>query len=210
MKTFPQYYLRTLWRPSQTFSDLLADPRRSRFGWYAILINMFLYTMVYVNLTIGGGAPSSFTPWLAIPKESYYYYDRFLLAPSMLICWIAASGIVQLASKPFGGSGTFEDTLSVLGFSIGIACLASLLHDFPDTLLGALGVLDLREYEVLLNSPTIWRTILWICYGTSFILFVILFWKAVKVVQKIGSIPAFFVGQLGFLTYQTLFLVFNR
>jgi hypothetical protein len=171
---------------------------------------MFLYTMVYVNLTIGGGAPSSFTPWLAIPKESYYYFDRFLLAPSMLICWISAAGIVQLASKPFGGSGSFEDTLSVLGFSIGIACLASLLHDFPDTFLGAIGAIDLREYEVILNSPTIWRSILWLCYGTSFILFVVLFWKAVGAVQRIRPIPALFVGLLGFVTYQTLFLVFNR
>jgi hypothetical protein len=171
---------------------------------------MFLYTMVYVNLTIGGGAPSSFTPWLAIPKESYYFFDRFLLAPSMLICWISAAGIVQLASKPFGGSGSFEDTLGVLGFAIGLSCLASLLHDFPDTVLGAIGFIDLSEYEVVLNSPTIWRTILWSCYGTSFILFVVLFWKAVRVVQKIRPIPALLVGQLGFVTYQTLFLVFNR
>jgi hypothetical protein len=84
------------------------------------------------------------------------------------------------------------------------------LHDFPDTLLGAIGVLDLREYEIILNSPTIWRTILWLCYGTSFILSVVLFWKAVEAAQRLRPIPAFFVGLLGFLTYQTLFLVFNR
>ncbi len=210
MRTFAQYYFGTIWRPGQMFSDLLTDPRRFRFGWYAILINMLLYTMVYVHLTIGGGAPSSFTPWLAIPKESYYFFDMFILAPSMLICWVSAAGIVQLTSKLFGGSGRFEDTLSVLGFAIGIACLASLLHDFPDTFLGAIGVLDLREYEIMLNSPTIWRTILWLCYGTSFVLFVVLFWKAVGIAQKIRSLPAFFVGLLGFMTYQTLFLVFNR
>jgi len=171
---------------------------------------MFLYTWVYINLTIGGGAPSSFAPWLAIPKESYYFYDRFLLAPSMFICWISAAGLIQLASKPFGGSGSFEDTLSTLGFSIGIASLASLVHDFPDTLLGALGLLDLREYEVILNSITIWRTVLWTCYGASLILFVVLFSKAVRVVQRIPRIPAVLVGVLGYVTYQTLFLVFNR
>lgn len=210
MRTFFQYYYRTPWRPTQTFSELLTDPSRFRFGWYAILINMFLYTWVYINLTIGGGAPSSFAPWLAIPRESYYFYDRFLLAPSMFICWISAAGLIQLASKPFGGSGSFEDTLSTLGFSIGIASLASLVHDFPDTLLGALGLLDLREYEVMLNSPTIWRTVLWTCYGASFILFVVLFSKAVRVVQRIPRIPAVLVGVLGYVTYQTLFLVFNR
>lgn len=210
MRTFLQYYYRIPWHPSQTFTELLADPRRLRFGWYAIGITMVLYTWVYLDLTIGGGAPSSFAPWLAIPRESYYAYDRFLLAPSMLICWLSATGMIQILSKPFHGSGSFEDTLSIVGFAISIASLASLLHDFPDTLLGALGVLDLREYEVMLNSPTIWRTILWTCYGASLVLFVVLFWKTVRVVQRIPTIPALFVGSLGFLTYQVLFLVFNR
>ncbi|HEX9615442.1 MAG TPA: hypothetical protein VGA55_08035, partial [Bacteroidota bacterium] len=63
----------------------------------------------------------------------------------------------QLLSRFWGGKGSFEDTLSVLGFSISIACMASLLHDFSDAFLGAIGVLDLGEYEVSLNSPTIRR-----------------------------------------------------
>jgi hypothetical protein len=210
MNTFGQYYIGTLVHPTRTFADLLNDDRRLRFGWYAIGINMILYTWVYINLTQAQGAPSSFTPWLAIPKESYYYFNRFLLAPSMLICWISAAGLVQLLSKPFDGKGTFEDTLSLLGFAISISCLASLVHDLPDTVLGAVGFLNLREYEVALNSPTIWRTILWICYGTSFILFVLLFWKTVRAVHKIHPIPAFVIGCLGFVTYQVLFLVFNR
>ncbi len=210
MKTFSQYYFGIITRPNDTFSQLLADEKRFRYGWYAILLNMFLYTWVYVNLTIGGGAPSSFTPWLSIPKESYYFYDQFLLAPSMLICWISAAGIIYLLSKPFGGTGSFDDTLSVLGFSISISCLASLLHDLPDTFLGAIGLLDLRQYEIALNSPTIWRTILWICYGSSLVLFVLLFWRAVKITHKINNTAAFFIGLLGFVTYQTLFLVFNR
>lgn len=191
-------------------TELLEDDRRLRFGFIAIMINMILYTWVYVNLTIGGGAPSSFTPWLAIPKEQYYFYDRFLLAPSMFICWLSSAAFIQLTSKLFGGKGTFEDTVSVLGFAIGLSCLASLLHDFPDSLLGALGILDLKEYEIVLNSPTVWRTILWICYGSSFVLFVILFWKTVQVVQKLRPLRSFLIGLFGFVLYQTLFLVFNR
>jgi hypothetical protein len=210
MNTFRKYYIGTLLHPTRTFDALLNDGRRVRFGWYAIGINMVLYTWVYINLTIAGGAPSSFTPWLAISKESYYYFNRFLLAPSMLICWISAAGLIQLLSKPFGGKGTFEDTLSLTGFAIGISCLASLIHDLPDTFLGAIGLLNLREYEVALNSPTIWRTILWTCYVTSFVLFVHLFWRAVRAAQKLSSVVAFVIGLLGFVTYQVLFLVFNR
>lgn len=176
----------------------------------ALCINAVLYTLVYVNLTIAGGAPSSFTPFLAIPKDHYYFYNQFMLAPSMFLCWILAGGVIQLMSRFFGGKGTFEDTLSLLGFSISIACLASLLHDLPDTSLGALGIIDLNEYEVALNSPTIWRAILWFLYSFSLLWFIVLFTKAVRVVQRINSRPAFVVGFFAFLVYQSIFLVFNR
>ena len=87
----------------------------------------------------------------------YYHYNRLILAPSMFGCWILAAGTAQLLSRTFAGKGSFEDNLSVLGFGIGVASLASLLHDLPDSFLGAIGLLDLRAYEVALNSPTIWR-----------------------------------------------------
>lgn len=208
--TFRQYYIGILTQPSSTLTALMADERRLKFGTAALGISLFLYTWVYVNLTIGGGAPSAFEPWLAIPKDVYYFYNQFMLAPSMLACWILAAGIIQLASKPLGGRGTFEDTLSGLGFAISISCLASLAHDLPDTFLGAIGVLDLKEYEVALNSPTIWRTILWICYGTYFVLFFFLFWKVTQIVQKIRPVPAFLIGSGAFVVYQALYLVFNR
>lgn len=210
MRPFRQYYLGAILRPSRTFTVLLEDPHKLKFGVMALCINAVLYTLVYVNLTIAGGAPSSFTPFLAIPKEHYYFYNQFMLAPSMFLCWILAGGVVQLMSRFFGGKGTFEDTLSLLGFSISIACLASLLHDLPDTSLGALGIIDLSEYEVALNSPTIWRAILWFLYSSSFIWFIVLFSKAVRVAQRINSWPAFFVGFFAFLVYQSVFLVFNR
>jgi hypothetical protein len=34
-----------------------------------------------------------------------------------------------------------------------------------------MGWIDLREYEVALNSPTVWRNILWIIYGLYFMAF---------------------------------------
>jgi hypothetical protein len=76
------------------------------------------FTLVYVFLTIGGGAPSAFTPFLAIPKELYYYYNQFFLAPSMFMGWILAAGVAQLLSRPFSGKGRFEDMLSVFGFGM--------------------------------------------------------------------------------------------
>jgi hypothetical protein len=208
--SFKDYYLGTILRPRRTFDALMADSRRLRYGSIAITISAVLYTLVYVFLNLGGGAPSSFTPWLAIPKEVYYHYNLFFLAPSMFLAWILAAGVAQLLSKPFSGKGTFEDTLSVFGFAISIACLPALLHDLTDSFLGAIGVLDLRWYESALNSPTIWRTILLTLYSLYFIMFFVLFPKGTGAAQRIARGPAIFVGVLAFAIYQGFFLLFNR
>lgn len=210
LMSFKDYYLATIFRPQRAFQALLADPRRLRFGLLALSINVVLYTLVYLFLSTGGGAPSSFKPWLAIPSEVYYHYNQFLLAPSMFMCWILAAGVAQLLSRLFSGKGSFEDTLSVFGFGISIACLASLLHDLPDSFLGAIGILDLQEYEVALNSPTFWRAILLTLYSLSIVWFTLLFIKGIQAAQQIRRAPAIFVGALAYLVYQGIFVIFNR
>jgi hypothetical protein len=165
---------------------------------------------VYIFLTIGNGAPSSFTPWLAVPKEVYYFYNQFWLAPSMFGCWILSAGVAHLLSRMVSGKGSFEDTLSVFGFGITIATFFALLHDLPDTFLGAIGVLDVQWYEVQLNSPTIWRLILWLCYSTGLIMLYVLLTKGIVFSQRIKGIFAIFIGLVAFVAYQGVFLVFNR
>lgn len=210
MAAFKDYYLPTLPRPRRTFDKLMADPHRLRYGLIAVVINAVLYTFVYIFLTMGGGAPSAFTPWLNIPKPVYYSYDRFIVAPSMFVGWILPAGVAHLLSKLASGKGSFEDTLSALGFAVGLPSLFSLLHDLPDSFLGGIGVLDLKWYEVALNSPTIWRVILWTCYGLSFLFFFILFPKAVGASQRIKPVPAIIIGIFSYAVYQIMFLVFNR
>jgi hypothetical protein len=128
----------------------------------------------------------------------------------MLCCWILSAGVAHLLSKFFSGKGSFEDTRSTFGFAIGISSLFSLAHDLPDTFLAAVGLLDVKWYEVALNSLTIWRTILWTLYGLSFVFFFILYPKAVGASQRLKPAAAVVVGVLAFLTYQFMFLVFNR
>ena len=208
--SFTSYLVGTLLQPRKTFELLMTDTRRLKFGLAAISINALVYTLVYVFLTIGGGAPSSFTPWLAVPKEVYYFYNRFWLAPSMFCCWILAAGVAHLLSKLFSGQGSFEDTLSALGFGILIATSFATLHDLTDSFLGAIGLLDLRWYEVALNSPTIWRTILLTLYGIALAMLALLSVKAVSASQKIKGGPALFVGLVAAIVYQVMFMVFNR
>jgi hypothetical protein len=210
MKSFKDYLFGTLFRPRRTFDLLLADDRRLKFGFEAMLITAIIYTLVYIFLTMGGGAPSSVDPWLAIPKDVYYFYNRFWLAPSMFGGWILAAGVAHLLSRLFSGKGSFEDTLSVFGFGITIATLVSALHDLPDSFLGAIGLLNLRWYEVALNSPTIWRTILLTVYSIALILLVVLSIKGVGAAQRLKPVPAILIGLIAAIVYQGVFFIFNR
>lgn len=210
MRSFKDYLLGTLLRPRQTFELLLKDDRRLKFGFIAISIAAVVYTLVYIFLTIGGGAPSSFTPWLAVPKDVYYSYNRFWLAPSMFGCFILAAGVAHLLSRLCSGKGSFEDTLSVFGFGITIATFFSALHDLTDSFLGAIGLLDLRWYELALNSPTIWRAILLTLYSIALIMLFLLLIKGVAAAQKIKPGYAILIGSIAAIVYQGIFFIFNR
>lgn len=165
---------------------------------------------MYIFLTMADGAPSTFTPWLNIAKEDYYAINRFLLAPSMFICWFTAASFIQVVSRLAGGSGTFEQTLSTIALSISIAMWGALIHDLPMSFLSAVGVIDAKQHEIAMNSPTIFRTILWICYSIYFIAFFILFSISVRVVHKLSRTRSILIGSIAFIIFQTIFLVFNR
>ena len=52
--SFKDYLIGTLIRPGKTFELLIKDNRKLKFGFIALSINAFLYTLIYVFLTIGG------------------------------------------------------------------------------------------------------------------------------------------------------------
>ena len=208
MRTFFSYYISVIKSPAASFNELFSDDRRVRFGLYAVLIQAAVYTLVYVFLIIGGGLP--FKPWLAIAPDDYYRYNVFFLAPSMLMGWILASGVVQLLSRLFSGTGSFENTVVVIGFGIGLASWTTGFHDLLTSFLGGIHIISQHNYEIALNSATIWRTLLWIQFGLYLICFLLLFTFGIKTAHKIKTGQALFLAITGFLCYQLFFLIFNR
>lgn len=195
---------------NEAFKRLLSYPSRMMLVWIYVSITAFLYTLMYVFLTIAEAAPSTFTPWLNISKENYYYYNQFLLVPSLFLCWILASGFVQILSRVFNGKGTFEETFILLGVSVSVAMWPTLIHDLTTSFLSAIHVMDAREHELAMNTPTIWRAILWICMAAYVVLFIALFSRSVRVSQKISVRNSVLVGTFGFILFQIVFLIFNR
>jgi hypothetical protein len=210
MKTFIREYLQTVHKPRKTFEKLINQDNLHKISFAFIAIPIVCYSLMYIFLTIAEGAPSTLTPWLNISKENYYAVNRFLLAPSMLICWFTATSFIQVVSRLLGGVGTFEQTLTTISLSISIAMWGALIHDLPMSFLSAIGVINATQHEIAMNSPTIFRTILWICYSIYFIAFIILFPLSVRVVHKLNRIKSIAIGTLAFVIFQLLFLVFNR
>jgi hypothetical protein len=207
---FLSIYRLALHRPAAAFLALRQHDAVLFRALQFILVPIVGYTAMYVFLTIGHGAPSVFTPWLNIPKEAYYGWNRFLLAPSMLLGWWSASVLMYLFARAAGGKGTFEHTLAAIALAISLAMLCGLLHDLPMSFLSAIGVIDAKAHEIAMNSPTIFRTLLWIAYGAYAIAFAILFPLAVRVTQGLSLVPAVGIGIAGFAWFQVVFLVFNR
>jgi hypothetical protein len=210
MKTLISDYYLTVFNPRKTFEELIIKDNLYKRSLVFISIPIVCYSLMYIFLTIANGAPSTLTPWLNISKENYYSINRFLLAPSMIICWFTATSFIQVISRLLGGAGTFEQTLSTISLSISIAMWGALIHDLPMSFLSAVGVIDASQHEIAMNSPTIFRTILWICYSIYFIAFFILFPISVRVVHKLNWIKSIIIGSLAFIIFQTIFLIFNR
>jgi len=68
MTKFLKTYLQTFVNPKKTFEGLLTHEKYFSLGFVYILIPIIAYTLMYIFLTIGNGAPSVLTPWLNIPK----------------------------------------------------------------------------------------------------------------------------------------------
>jgi hypothetical protein len=207
---FWSLYRRAFLRPRATFELLLSHPWRMRYGAEAVAVTMAVYFGVYFFLAHNGGRPALFKPWLAIPAEEYYRANVYFVVPSILLAWVAASGFTQLLARALGGKGTFEDTAAVLGFALSISSWWTGLHDFVTTYLGFVGVIDQRAYEDAMNTPTPFRTLLWVLMTGYLIWFVLTFTKAVGAVHRLSVARAAVAGTVGFVCYQLVFVIFNR
>ena len=198
------------YKPKSTFEMIFESKSVLKFGFFGILIPAIGYTLFYVMAYFAGGSPSTFKPWLALPIENYFYYDIFLTLPGYYLSWVGASATVYLLSRLMYGIGKFDNILVVIGLGIGVATWSSMLHDLTDAILSVLGVIDMKEYEQLLNAPTFWRGLLLTLYTIYFFWFLTLFTIGIKVSQKFSLVKSIVIALIGMATFQTILLIFIR
>ncbi len=210
MPSFSLLYLRTFVQPRRAFESVLMEPKRVRFGLYAVAITAFVYFLVYFFLSQNGGRPTVFRPWLAIPAEVYYRYNLYFVVPSIALSWISATGFAHLVARALGGTGSYEDTLAVLGFGLSISSWWTGLHDLVTTFLGYAGLIDQRAYEDAMSTPTPFRTMLWVLMIGYAAWFILTFTKGIGAAHRLRVKSAAVSGIVGFVVYQFVFVVFNR
>lgn len=193
----------------QTWASLLSDPARLRHAFTAVLVVGLGYALTVAGIALSNGTPS--TPWLPIPPSEYFKWEVLFVAPVTLLCWVVAAGVTQLLSKPLHGTGTFKDTLALLGFAVAIPTLISLIPDAIRAALTTVGRLDRAAWEQAVAQPgTPDFVFLW-AYMLAYLAGLLcLFPMAVATAQRLHGWRAVLLGVAGALTYQGLYFVFIR
>lgn len=207
---FLNLYLKMFLKPAKGFEIILADTNKLRFALFAFLVPAAGYTLFYILAYHAGGAPSTFKPWLALPIEQYFWYDIFLTIPGYYLSWVGSAVTVYLLCRVFKGKGEFDNVLVIIAFGIGVASCSTLVHDLTDAVLSITGIIDMKRYELLLNSPTIWRKILLTLYVIYFSWFLLLFTIGVRVSQGFGYFKSLLIALFGLVVFQTILLIFIR
>jgi hypothetical protein len=102
---------------------------------YALLIYLFLgaiYTFT-VQMAYARGFGAQLMPFLAIPAERYYFWQRFYQIPLFLAAFIVFAGTARLMALAFRGTGCFESALALCAVAMTLPMLLTMW--VPETIL---------------------------------------------------------------------------
>jgi len=203
------YFAAFIRHPAPTCAQLLGDPARVKHGFFAVLLVGLGYAVTIAGIACSGGTPSP--PWLAIPSAEYFKWEVLFVAPVTVLCWILAGGVMHLLSKVFGGRGTYDDTVALLGFAIAFATFISLIPDAVRALLTSAGVMNRAAWEAAVSEPgTADFAFLWTYIIAYLLALLCLFPISIAQSQRLRTWPAIVVGIVGAVVYQAIYFVFIR
>jgi hypothetical protein len=203
------YVLAVFFRPGETFETLLVDSARARIGALSMCAMSLLYTLVSINLAVIGGTPNP-PPWLRIPTADYFYWASFFYATAILSGWVFGSAVAHLSARMLGGSGSFEDTLALLGFATATATLPALVPDLALTFVQVVGLMDYEPWFHSVTHGGAWFFGVWAYLALYLVCFCVFYPSAVRAVHGLSRSRALGAGLAGFVAYQLFILVFIR
>ena len=197
-------------RVARLVTGRLTDPSRLWAGLAWLAGTGLAYAACLLLLAAGGDAPGDMTPWLAIPTEVYFWWEAAFIGPVVVAGGLLASAVVYLMGRAAGGTGTFDDTLAVLGPAVAACTVITLV---PDLVIGVLlnsGALSEQRWMADITRPSLTLGLVWTYLTLYLVAFLVAFPYATAAVHRLGRWRAIAVGWSGFVVYQGFLFVFVR
>jgi hypothetical protein len=207
---FLSIYFRMFVSPRQAFLELGEGGRQLRHGLLALMVPAIFYTIFYILAYSAGGAPSAFKPWLALPIERYFLYGIFLAIPGYLCAAFVGSSVLYILLRLFGKAANYDEAFSVVGFAAGVATWSTLVHDFADSVLSFLGIIDMRQYEIALNSGGFWDYLYKVLMLLYLVWFLAIYYRGIRAFSGLGKAAAIAVALAAFMSFQAVLVIFIR
>lgn len=116
MKELLRFFLLPIYNPIKGI-NLISENKRKII--YSVIIFLFLgiiYT-ISVQLAYMKGLGANVEPFIKIPANEYYYWQRFFQIPFFFITSIIFAGTVRLLSVIFSGKGNYEDHFCIFAIA---------------------------------------------------------------------------------------------
>ncbi|GAH54270.1 unnamed protein product, partial [marine sediment metagenome] len=192
-----KYTLGIFLNSSTTFKYILEE-KSIFYSLKTVIIFGLLYTAICFIAYSNHIEPIT-PPLLNIELSKFYLYAAIYCIPMFFLFWIVVAGFIQVLARYFGGKGSFEETLQVIGIGLYVPLYIMALID----LLIAIYILPgyLFKPNLILGNlytiiPTIWSII------TTII--------ASKEVQKLSWLKSIFITIIALLPVAALSFVFIR
>ena len=111
-----RYFAGSILRPREAFR-LLGQEDSIKVGFILIalkwiLCEFYVFYLYYSDQVLF--AP----PWLNIPAEDFRFYELFYYIPFGFVLWILIAGLAQTLARAWGGKGSFENCLNIMGIVV--------------------------------------------------------------------------------------------
>lgn len=161
---------------------------------------------VHPDLAAGGAEPGNMPPWLTIRSATYFWWEAAFIAPVIIAGGVLTTGTLYLLARSAGRSGSFDDTLALLGPAIAVHAVYSVTRsDHRDSAkceCAARRHVDVRHHPPKSDLVLVWT------YFSMYILAFLGFPVVAATVHRLRASPAVAIGWASFVVYQGFLLIF--
>jgi hypothetical protein len=192
------YALGIILHPIRTLHEFSIEPKKRLYSLLIVIIFAFLYSVGALTAYLKHHLPYGWEPFIKIPINQFFLWESIYLIPITIATWILLAGCVQLVSKLFQGTGSFEDTFALLGLPFFVLIPGMFIPDF---------IMEFLPSN-LVKYPLFWNTINPARLMAGSIWPIIIHILAVKEVQKISFLQACAVIIISYIPYGVVLMTY--